>query len=96
MFRLLARIAYTIIVLIQGIIAIRFVARLFNLNSSNELVKWVIETSEIFVSPFYGVLDQSTLVVNGFTLDLNALVAGFFFLIAGFICIEIVKAFSAN
>lgn len=94
MFKLFARIAYTIAVLIQSLLALRFVIILFNVNTTNQIIKWVMDTSSPFVTPFVGVLEKSSIQINGFTADLTTVVAWFFYLIAGFIAIEIVKAFS--
>lgn len=96
MFKLFARIAYTIAVLIQSLLALRFVIILFNVNRDNQIIKWVMDTSSTFVSPFVGVLDKSVIQINGFSADLTTVVAWFFYLIAGFIAIEIVKAFSTD
>lgn len=96
MFKLFARIAYTIAVLIQSLLALRFVIILFKVNTGNQIIKWVMDTSDPFVSPFIGVIEKSVIQINGFNADLTTVVAWFFYLIAGFIAIEIVKAFSTD
>lgn len=96
MFKLLARLAYTVAVLIQALLMLRFIIILFKVNTSNSIISWVMNTSNGFVSPFNGVLSNPNLVINGFVVDLTIIVALFFYLVVGFIAIEILKAFSIN
>lgn len=96
MFKLFARIAYVIIDLIQALIIFRFAIIFFNISSSNSIIKWILNKSATFVSPFKGILDSDTLKLGTFTLDLNSIVAFFFFLILGFVIIEIIRAFSTD
>lgn len=96
MFKLFARIAYTIVVFIQGLIVLRFVILLFNVKATSSLIKWILDNSNTFVSPFNGVLETSTLSLGSLNLDLTSIVAFFFYMILGFVTIEIVKAFSTD
>jgi hypothetical protein len=96
MFKLFGRLIYTAAVLVQALILTRFVALALNASKTNPLIKWVIDSSNTFVQPFIGILDNEFLKVAGFSLELTSVVAFFFFLIIGFISIEIVKAFSID
>jgi len=54
-----------------------------------------LRVSEIFVRPFYGVTTD-TIKFSGITFDLTCLVSLLFYMILGFICLELIKAFSEN
>lgn len=95
MIRLLIKLFYTGIILIEGLIGIRFILNLINANKKNEIVATVFEYSEPFVKPFYGITD-STFTLFGIVFDLNSLVALVFFMVIGYIAIELIKAFSRD
>jgi hypothetical protein len=95
MFKVLAKIAYAALILIEGLIAIRFVIILINANPNNSLISLALNISEIFVKPFYGVVND-TWKFSGITFDLTCLVSLMFYMIMAFICLELIKAFSQN
>ncbi len=95
MFKLLARIAYTILTLIEALVAIRFVLLLIKANPNNELVALVLKYSEYFVKPFYGITND-VLNVGGIVFDLTSIIALVFYMVLAFVAIELVRAFSHN
>ncbi len=95
MIKLLLRLLYTAITFIEALIGIRFILLFINANKSNSLVNWVYEYSEPFVKPFYGIT-SSTLELFGVKLDLNSLVALAFYMVVGYVVIELIKAFSRD
>ncbi len=95
MFRVLAKLGYMALVLIEGLVSIRFVIILINANPQNSLIAMALRVSEIFVRPFYGVTTD-TIKFSGITFDLTCLVSLLFYMILGFICLELIKAFSEN
>ncbi len=95
MIRLLIKLFYTAITLIEGLIGIRFILNLINANKNNDIVAAVFQYSEPFVKPFYGIT-SSTFNMFGIEFDLNSLVALVFFMVIGYIAIELMKAFSRD
>lgn len=95
MFKLLARIAYTILTLIEALVAIRFLLLLIKANKSNELVAFVMKNSEYFVKPFYGITTD-VLNIGGILFDLTSIVALVFYMVLAFVATELLRAFSHN
>lgn len=93
MFRLVARLLYTILLVIESLIAMRFIIKLINANSDNKFVALVLEHSERFVKPFEGIVSNS-LSLGNLSIDLNSIVALVFYMIFAFVAIEMIKAFS--
>lgn len=96
MFKLIARLGYTVLVFVEAIIIVRIAVSMFNINTANRIVSWIISTSEIFINPFKGILANEYLRVLGFNLELTSVAALFFYMILAFVTIEIVKAFSSD
>lgn len=95
MFRLILRLLYSIIVLIEALLGIRFILKFINANKDNQLVSYVYEYSEPFVRPFVGIT-STTINLFGISLDLNTLVALGAFMILGYVVLELSKAFSRD
>lgn len=94
MIKFVARIAYTVLSIIQALIIFRIMIILFSLNTSNSIISWIYNQSSIFVSPFKGILENEFLTIVNFKLELTSIVALFVYLIIGFVIIEIIKAFT--
>lgn len=92
-FRFLAQIFYTILLIIETLISLRFVFKLVGANSANWIVKFVYELSSIFVQPFVGILDGDWRL-GKFYIDVDALVALLIYMIVAFVVVEIIKVFS--
>jgi hypothetical protein len=95
MFRLLARIIYVGLLLIEALVAGRFILLLINASSENTLVEQALHYSGIFVSPFRGIVDD-TLALGTLRFDLTSIVALVFYMILAFVAMEMIKAFSAE
>lgn len=95
MIRLLLKLLYTAIIFVEALIGIRFILLLINANKGNSLVNWVYEYSTPFVKPFYGITSSSW-ELFGVELDLNSLVALAFYMVVGYVVIELIKAFSRD
>ncbi|KKR06076.1 MAG: hypothetical protein UT34_C0001G0116 [candidate division WS6 bacterium GW2011_GWF2_39_15] len=93
MLRLFTKLIYSLILLIQALVSIRFVLLLIDASAKNSLVNLVYQYSEYFVRPFRGIT-QDVFVLAGVEFDLTSLVALAFFIILGYITYEMVKAFS--
>jgi hypothetical protein len=64
-----------------------------NANTQNYLAAWVMNTSDMFVNPFDGIV-ASSIRINNFAMPLTPLVALFVYVLAAFILSELLKAFS--
>lgn len=93
MFKLLIRLLYTATVLIEALVIARTVLSVIGANLQNTLVSWIMNTSDIFVTPFNGITANS-LQIDRFTLPLTPLIALLFYMIAAFILSELLKSFS--
>lgn len=95
MIKLILRLAYIALTFIEGLIVANIVLVIANANRNNSIVSWIINTSEIFIAPFEGVL-TSDIKINDFVISVTPFVALVFFLIAGFILSELLKSFSRD
>lgn len=69
------RIIVLVFGLIQIVIGARFVLLLLNAREANGLVSAILNTSQLFVAPFEGILRTDSLHAAGSTLDITAIVA---------------------
>lgn len=93
MFRVIAKIIYTILLIIESLIAIRFVLHLINASADTGFAGFIYRTSDIFVNPFRG-LAPDTILFQGITIDTLALVGLLIYMIMAFIAVELIKTFS--
>lgn len=93
MFKLLLRLLYTATVLVEGLIITQIVLTTIAANLENSIVSWIMNTSQIFISPFAGIT-ANALQIDRFTIPLTPLVALLFYIIATFILSELLKTFS--
>ena len=93
MLKLILRIAYTLNTLIEAIIVIRILLSFFVTQSTHVFVQWVRTFSDIFISPFRGIV-SSTLVIDSTEIVLTPVIALIFYAILGFVISELIKAFS--
>jgi hypothetical protein len=61
--------------LIQVVILLRIVLLLLNAREGNDLVQFILNTSQIFVSPFEGILHSDALHAGAATFDIAAVLA---------------------
>ena len=94
MFKFIARIGYTVLVLIEAVIISRVVILILNANANNSIIAFILKMSSQFINPFKGVLNSEFLKIGPVNIELTAIIALFFYMIAAFITIEIIKAFS--
>lgn len=92
-FRVIAKILYSILLIIETIIAVRFVFMLVGANENNPFVSLVYEISSIFVNPFQNIFDVNW-SLGRFYIDVDAVVALVIYMLAAFVAIEINKVFS--
>lgn len=62
---MIANIVYAVGGLIEALVGLRFILRLFGANPSNGFVSWVYSWSTPFVAPFAGIFGQDAVIVDG-------------------------------
>jgi hypothetical protein len=72
---LAGRIVILVFGIIQVLIVLRIILLLLNAREGNDLVAFILNTSQIFVSPFNGMLNIDNLKSGGSVFDLAALLA---------------------
>jgi len=72
---ILGRIVIVLFGIVQVLIILRIVLLLLNAREGNDLVSWLLNTSQIFVAPFEGILNSDALKAGGSVLDLAAILA---------------------
>ena len=93
MLKLIIRLAYFIVIFVEGLIITRIVLIIINANLENNFANWAFNTSTMFVKPFEGII-TSSLQINNFSLELTPFVALFFYIIIAFVLSELLKSFS--
>ena len=72
---LAGRVVILLFGIVQVLIILRIVLLLLNAREGNDLVAWILNTSQIFVSPFNGMLNTDALKAGGSILDVAAILA---------------------
>lgn len=72
---LLGRIVVLLFGIVQVLIILRIVLLLLNAREGNDIVAWILNTSQIFVGPFEGMLNTNALKAGGSILDVAAILA---------------------
>lgn len=93
MFKLLIRLAYFAAIFVEGLVLLRIILSVIKANTENNFAGWVMHTSTMFITPFDGII-SSTLQINKIEIELTALVALLFYIIAAFVLSELLKSFS--
>jgi hypothetical protein len=71
----LSRLVTLLFGIVQAFIVLRIVLLLLGAREGNDLVAFILNTSQIFVGPFEGILKSDALHAGGSTFDLAAIVA---------------------
>ena len=69
------RIVVLLFGIVQVLIILRIVLLLLNAREGNDLVSFILNTSQIFVAPFNGMLNVNNLESGGSVLDVAAILA---------------------
>ena len=72
---MLRRLVVLIFGIIQAFIVLRIVLLLLNAREGNDLVTFILNTSQIFVAPFIGIFQTDALASGGSVLDIAAIAA---------------------
>ena len=72
---LAGRVVVLLFGIVQVLIILRIVLLLLNAREGNDLVSFILNTSQIFVAPFNGMLNVNNLQSGGSVLDVAAVLA---------------------
>jgi hypothetical protein len=72
---LAGRVVILLFGIVQVLIILRIVLLLLNAREGNDLVSFILNTSQIFVAPFNGMLNVNNLESGGSVLDVAAVLA---------------------
>jgi hypothetical protein len=81
-------VVWTIIGLIEALLAIRVILKLIDANAGNGFVSFIYSLSGVFVAPFNGIVGEPT--SGGSVLEINTLLAMLVYLILGWVILKLV------
>lgn len=93
LFRFLAQIVYTILVIIETLLSLRFILKLINIGNQVGIIAWLYNTTDKLLRPFLGIVSDSV-VFWGFTIELTTLLVLFILSVISYAVYEIIKAYS--
>jgi hypothetical protein len=85
------RVVVLIFGLIQLLIGLRIVLLLLDAREGNDLVSFILNTSQLFVAPFVGIFNTDALHASGSILDIAAIAA-----LVGWSILEVVILWAVN
>jgi hypothetical protein len=88
---MIRRVVVLIFGIIQVFIGLRIVLLLLNAREGNDLVSFILNTSQLFVAPFMGIFNTDALRASGSILDIAAIAA-----FVGWSILEAVILWSVN
>ena len=72
---MIRRLVVLIFGLIQVLIGLRIVLLLLNAREGNDIVRFILDASQVFVAPFIGIFNSDALHAGGSVLDIAAIAA---------------------
>ena len=88
---MLRRVVVLIFGIIQAFIILRIVLLLLNAREGNDLVAFILNTSQLFVAPFIGIFNKDALACGGAVLDIAAIAA-----LVGWTILELIILWAVN
>jgi hypothetical protein len=88
---MLRRVVTLVFGIIQVFIVLRIVLLLLNAREGNDLVAFILNTSQLFVAPFIGIFNVDALRQSGSVLDIAAIAA-----LVGWTILEAIVLWAAN
>ena len=88
---MIRRVVTLIFGIIQVFIVLRIVLLLLNAREGNDLVSFILNTSQLFVAPFIGIFNRDELTSSGSVLDIAAIAA-----LVGWTVLELIVLWAVN
>ncbi len=80
--------------IVEGVLALRFLLKLFGANANNGFVSWVYEMSGVLLDPFRGIF-PARVFENRYVLEFSTLFAMLMYAIIGLVLMFIIRAVTA-
>jgi len=93
LFRFLAQIGYTFLIIVETLISLRFVLKLINVQPVAKIVVWLYDITDSILAPFAGIVPESIKIL-GFTVELTTLLVIALVSLCAYALYEIIKAYS--
>lgn len=77
--------------IIEVLLGLRFIFRLFGANPASPFVRWLYETSQPLLRPFDNIFPVPV-IDGGFVIEFSTLVAIIIYMLIGYLLLEIIKA----
>jgi hypothetical protein len=88
---MLRRVVVLIFGIIQALIILRIVLLLLDAREGNDIVSFILNTSQLFVAPFVGIFNSDALKAGGSVLDIAAIAA-----LVGWSILELIVLWAVN
>jgi hypothetical protein len=88
---MLRRVVTLVFGIVQAFIILRIVLLLLNAREGNDLVAFILNTSQLFVAPFNGIFNKDALAAGGSVLDIAAIAA-----LVGWTILELIILWAVN
>lgn len=76
--------------LVEGLLGLRIVLKLFGASTASPFVRWMYETSEPLLTPFIGIFPSPKLT-GGFVLEFSSLFALMVYSFVGYLAVEVLQ-----
>lgn len=76
--------------LVEALLAIRVILRLFAANPNTSFVNWIYETTGTLMAPFRGIFPVAHIGPSGYVLDLPAIFAMIVYALIGYLILALV------
>lgn len=90
---LIQKMTYVLITLIELLLSLRFVSRLFGANSQAPFIAWLYDTTAPLLAPFLHVFPSPS-VKGNFVLEFSTLFAIFVYSFAAYLVLEVMSMIS--
>lgn len=90
---LIQKMTYVLITLIELLLSLRFVARLFGANTQAPFIAWLYDTTQPLLAPFLHVFPSPS-VKGNFVLEFSTLFAIFVYSFAAYLVLEVMSMIS--
>ena len=86
----LTRVIYAVFALVQLVLGLRLILKLFGANAENGFVAWVYETSGAILDPFRGIF-PTTVFESTFVLELSTIFAMIMYAIIAVVLVYVIE-----
>lgn len=92
---MLIQFTYIVLGIVEAILGLRFILRLFGANSSNGFVSWIYDASQPIMEPFFNIFPNVRLE-DGFVLELSTLFAMLVYGLIGYAIMALIDALTPD